>query len=487
MENGNKINQFNWYLFCIIFFILAGCILRILFFSYNRPMWNDECALAINLREQINYFVPLVYNQAAPQLFMYLSKVLYTIFHEKTFSLRIIPFITSILSIFLFYNISAKILVKKISIITAMAIFSLCYPLCYYAQEFKQYSSDIFCFLLILLSYFYTDQIASGSKKLKILYGIGCSILIWFSFTSIFALFSLLISLLIFHRERVKQLWISEGITAFNLLVFTVFNFQLNNNEYLHQFWADSFINAGVIEFFTLNIENIKYIFGKAFPLLLIVISLFLIFFKKQEIKKEENILITIPLFLTLVLSYFEIYPYSTRLILFLIPIFILLCTKVIDFITFKNKIINYITIGIIISIVICPVFSKSWKNIIRKKYGFENIQTLLSIALADAGPNDVIYISEGSEINFKYYKKYFKIKNEILYDKKRITDESSYIKNLNHLKKGKTYYWIISHLAHPPYRYSRINTVINWAKDKNNFNILHTDKTLNTLIKFSL
>ena len=139
---------------------------------------------------------------------------------EKELLLRIIPLISSILSIGLFYFLTDKFCVKKITKITALILFSTCYHLCYYAQEFKQYSSDVFCFLLILVSYFYLKTILNDKKKLFI-YGVLCSILMWFSFSSIFAIFGVFGTFILFYREQLQKVETAIAPVAVNILSFS--------------------------------------------------------------------------------------------------------------------------------------------------------------------------------------------------------------------------------------------------------------------------
>ena len=51
--------------------VAAGVLFRVLFFSYARPFWNDECALALNLlnRNFIQLFAPLDFSQVTPPLY----------------------------------------------------------------------------------------------------------------------------------------------------------------------------------------------------------------------------------------------------------------------------------------------------------------------------------------------------------------------------------------------------------------------------------
>ena len=464
----------------VIFIILCGIALRILFFSYGRPLWNDECALAVNIINRLNYFSTLEYNQAAPALFMYASKFFYGIFTNKDLALRIIPLISSILSIFLFYALSVKILVKKISIYTALFLFVFCYPLCYYSQEFKPYSTDVFSFLVIVLSYFYTDKISSFNYKGKILCGIGYSLVIWLSFSSIFALASLFFTLLVSKPKILKSLCIPAGITFLNLIITVILNFHLQNDVSLHTYWANGFIDQGFIKFLSLNIENIKYIFNSGIPLFFLLIALFGIIQTKKE---NCAAIIVIPLLLTLLLSYFRIYPYSKRCILFLIPIFILLCTKILDYINFKVKFINFILTCIISVIMIYPVLVNDVYNIIYKNYIEENLLVPLALAQKEAQKEDTIYISDGSEIIYDYYKHFIKINSNIIVENTRYNNNNEYIEHLEELPKNRTYYWII---AHHPKKFERNATVYHWAKYKKNFK-MYTDGKGNSLIRFSL
>lgn len=160
-----KLKIFNLQNIVIGLILGIGIVLRCIFYFYNRPFWNDECALALNVTNFWNFFKPLEYNQAAPQLFMYISKIFYYLIPAKELALRFFPFICSILSIWLFFIIAKQYLQKTFSRIVAISAFAICYPLCYYAQEFKQYSSDVLAFLLAISSYFYIDRIIANKKK----------------------------------------------------------------------------------------------------------------------------------------------------------------------------------------------------------------------------------------------------------------------------------------------------------------------------------
>lgn len=480
MKNINwGIKIFDTYKISIFICIAIGIILRLLFFSYNRPFWNDECALALNIKNSWNYFVPLIYNQAAPQLFMYISKCLYTLLPAKEFALKIIPLLSSISSLWLFYLLAKKYLTKQFSIIIAVLEFAVCYPLCYYAQEFKQYSSDVFCFIAILLTYLYLDKYYTDRKKIAI-YGIICAASIWFSFASLFALSSILFTMLIFDREKFSKLKISIILTVLSFIIFYFTNKYLNSNEYLHTYWGKFFISKNFSNLPKLMLYNVGYVFKSLFPILFIISSIIISFIKDN--KNRNFYLLFFPLIIAIILSYFGIYPFAARLILYLIPIFILLATKILDYINIKNSFIRATLFFIIAFLIVVPTALDSYSNIIKKNYTSENIIYPLKTAINLAKNNDIIYISEGNKILYEYYKDYIKTNKKIIIEDTNYTNQNDYINHLENLESGKTYYWI---MAHNPKKSERINTVYLWAKQKKDFQIYY-DKNLNTLIIFT-
>lgn len=473
--------KINVYQITLIVLFLIGCGLRLVFFSYNRPFWNDECALALNIRDTWNYIEPLKYSQAAPHLFMYLSKLIYTIFGQTEMRLRIIPLLSAIAGLGVFYFLSENFFTKKSSVLIAFALCSFCYPLCYYAQEFKQYSSDVLCFELILLSYFYLDKIKT--LKAKILYGAVCGILIWLAFPSAFAIFAVFLTLLIFNFQKFRMLLPALIPICINIILFYFVNKQLNSNEFLHTFWADGFINQGFLHFLQLCISNIKYVFASGLPFFFIAAGLIVIAIR--DFKDSRNVLIFSPLCLTLLLSWLSIYPFSTRLILFLIPVFILLTVKILDYINIKNKYLSGLFVILASFVLILPQGIDCVQTILNKKFGHnEDIKTALKIAKANTNTGDIIYISDGSEILYEYYGAIAGIKNPVHFDDKRYNDDAEYLNHLEDtLEKGMTYCWI---LAHYPQKDRRLNSVKEWAKGKENFKIF-TDNYSNAVIIFKM
>ena len=121
-----NINKNKVYLLGITITVLCGILLRVFLFLQDNAFWNDECALAFNIINNQHFFYffkPLSYGQAAPPLFMIISKFFHAIINDIEQGLRLFPFISSILSIFVFYLFGTKVLQKKSSVFVAMILF----------------------------------------------------------------------------------------------------------------------------------------------------------------------------------------------------------------------------------------------------------------------------------------------------------------------------------------------------------------------------
>lgn len=132
--------------------LLLGIYLRIDWFLVPRSFWNDSYCLALAVMR-----VPwkeilglLTLGQQAPLGFIIVSKSLGELFRYNEYALLVLPFVSGIVSSILFLFISVKLLHPKVVFI-ATFLWALNPELIFYTGEFKQYSTDIFFSLLLLL------------------------------------------------------------------------------------------------------------------------------------------------------------------------------------------------------------------------------------------------------------------------------------------------------------------------------------------------
>lgn len=115
-------------------------------------MTSDEIALALNVTDRgwnDLLFRPLMHDQVAPFGFLLLEKISVTIAGEGEAAFRFFPYLSSLVSLILFWRVSERYLGYP-SMLAALIAFALSPTLVFYAGAVKQYSSDIAVTLLLL-------------------------------------------------------------------------------------------------------------------------------------------------------------------------------------------------------------------------------------------------------------------------------------------------------------------------------------------------
>lgn len=476
-----KIDNNKIYLSLILIIILAGVFMRILFYSYGRSFWVDECSLILNIIEGHNFFKNLMYAQAAPPLFMHLSQLIYRIGNfigiKAEYSVRIFPLLSSILALPVFYLITKKVFNSKISIVLSLFLFTFNAKICYFSQEFKQYSSEVLFFITIIAAYLYID-VQKLTLNRKILLGLLLGISIWFSNAAAVASCAVGILLLVktFKRElNWKSLLILMLPAALCAVLYLIVMHDTFGNSYLHEYWTKHFIKWNFSNLYPILAGCSKYFFGrKIMPLILALIG-FLFF--AAEYKKEKNLILVLPFLITLALSYLHIYPFGDRLILFLFPLIVIYIGKTTDELLSKNKYIG-LAVACIVMLLSIYCFHTNYKQIIFKKYNEERVYDLLKISEQYVKPGDTIYLLAPSK-NYKYYIRFFNFKDVKVIQYFILLEEynqQNFYKHLITLPKGK-YYFL---MAGPRKNLMKIPLEI--LQHKYNGKLLYQDNKLNSI-----
>ena len=129
-------------------FLVLGIAMRALRFGLKYPLWGDEAFLAVNLmdRDFAGLTRPLDYQQVCPLLFLWLEKAVSLVLGFNEWSLRLMPTIASIATLFLFRHVAGRLL-KGVALVIAVAILAIGYTPIRHGGEIKPYATD---FLLAL-------------------------------------------------------------------------------------------------------------------------------------------------------------------------------------------------------------------------------------------------------------------------------------------------------------------------------------------------
>ncbi len=473
----------NLFFYSVVFFIIIlGIFLRVLFFSFSRPFWNDESALVLNIinRGYSGLFSSLDYFQAAPPLFCVICKFFFVFIKKIEFAMRFPALICSVLSLPVFFIFSRKLLKTKLAAIFALLLFSLNYQLIYYSQEVKQYSCDVFFFLSVLLLYFYINLEKIDLKNL-LLIGLFLAVIPWISYTALFAEVILFLLLIFKNWKKTILLFILPLISSLCLLPLML---KLDNSSFMQAFWAIGFLDKDFSNISELLKNNAIFYFmdfpNKFFIALMLVAGLciFAINYKSKQSK-----IIFLPLILAILLSYLHIYPMYLRTGLYLFPIILILTAKPFDVIKLKFEIINYIMIGFLFAHFTLCTFKTDYIQIIKKQYYKEDTTVFLNKFIKISKPDDTLVVPASSRINFDMYKNSVKLQNrKIIFINNFIYDIDDIKKTYSMLPENNTYYILLTHSSDKPYEYKNL---CDYAKAHKNAEVLK-DKDYNALIRFS-
>ena len=467
--------DFLYYTIVGLIFLLA-IFVRTKAYITNQPLWHDECSLAMNIihRNILGYFHGLEHSQVTPIGFVMLTKLISLVFGTKELTLRGIPYICGILSIPTFYYFSKMFLHKKWSIILVNVLFAINLQLIYYSQEFKQYSSDIFIFMLLFIIAV-NAIIYDYSYKKVFLFSMFLAGISLCSFPSLFiigayTLYNLYIK---FSEDKNIKKWIlyflpfATIILIYYLSVFITLQDEGMKTLYSDFYSAKGFVSCNIMSVIKLIKINLPYYFmPNKFILMHIILILTGLVWIIKQIKLKQNIILIICLFFILFASFLHIYPIMQRVSLYIVAILLILMVKPLDYIS-KDKKIYSIIIGLITLLSFYSYNLSFAKSILKSDFTnrYEPKETMKKLA-EQYNPNDYIIINNASDSEWYYYSDYFNLKTKKYFVLIVPTpNKTEYIKALNMLPKENSYwFYFVNDYSHSPV----IPFLKEWKTDKN-------------------
>lgn len=312
----------------LLFIIGTRCIQ---YFS-NPAIHYDEAALALNMMQRSfrELLAPLDYYQAAPVGFLMVSKLNVSLFGADEYILRLYPLLMGILSAFLLYRLTQNLAPRAVPFV--LFLFGASNIFIQYSAEFKQYGSDATIAILLFLATF--KVIRDYDNKSIWIWGLIASIAVWFSHAAVFVIAGIGIVLIIsrFLQKdwyKLRNIIIACAISASSFLIvyLNFYKFSAQNTElgnFFRNYWQQEFLQLDPISFITFFLEIFFWIGGiNQLGLLVIVIVVFIIGVLRTPV--QHTLLLLMPTAITMIASLLVLYPLSDRLILFLLPAFIIL------------------------------------------------------------------------------------------------------------------------------------------------------------------
>jgi hypothetical protein len=439
-------------------FATLGILFRLRQYLFDRSLWLDEALVVLNImgRSPSELLKPLDYHQGAPLGFLALQKAAVLGFGTSESVLRLVPFLSGILSMILFVIVSRRFLAPAASVV-AVGLFAVSDPLIYYSTEAKQYSSDVAVAILLFWLAGHLLERDSTVVRVVIVSIIG-AIVLWFSQPAAFILAAVGVSWLldsILRHDRHGLVLLSiPGVLwpASFLLSFLVSLRGLTHDAVLLDYWQGAFapfppLSGADVRWF---IDSSLGIFSDPVGLTLVGIAAVAALVGLVEFYSKHFarfVLLLTPLVATLAASTLHRYPFRGRLLLFLVPSLILLIAAGLERIrTQTSETLPYFSFLLIGFLFLHPLLDAG-SGLIKPRTK-EEIKPVIRYVENHRQDGDVLYLYYAALRPFQYYSARHLIApmDEITGVESR-QNWASYRKDLDQLR-GKKRAWILfSHI----------------------------------------
>ncbi len=400
--------------------LLYGILTRFAQYLSNRSIWFDESLLVMNILERgyLELLSPLDNVQAAPPVFLLLTKLLTELFGHTEYILRLIPFISGIAALFLFAKLAGRLLGRK-ALPPALALLVLSDRAIYYSAEAKQYSVELLMTIIILLAALYFYKQGYGLKETVILGLTGC-LVIWCAYPSVFVLAGTGITLFLFALKEKKEdrgkVMAKLGLIAMLWSTSFAVNYLFiagpaSRNEAFYIFFKDNFLpfppaTLSDLGWYPQTVINLFCNpLGFSIPhaaLLVVIITAGAVALWKTNSRFSLG-LILMPLAVLAVVSAMRYYPITDRLVLFTVPLLYLIIGEGIYHVTAALSRRSMVTSLVLVVVLFSMFILRSGYHLIKPRLN-EEAKPVIEYYFEKKQAGDQIYVYHESYKVFEYY-----------------------------------------------------------------------------------
>ena len=402
----------SWVLLAIV---AIGIVLRTVQYLADTSLWLDEIALVRGILEvDLTDLVtrPLPYVQVAPKGFLIAQKSAVLGFGPSDYVLRLVPFICSVVALVAFASLATRTL-SRIAAWVATLLFATAAPLVAFAGTVKQYSTDL-C-VAVILSWIAVDLITRPvTRRRAWSAAVSGALLQWFSHPSVLVTTGLAFSVMLWTSTtppdaRRRLVGLIVGLWAASALVVTVSalaTMSPETRDYMRLYWADGFAPTSFAGLLRTGWPwpTIRRLFRGGFgaqaalwyPLFPLYLTLSVIgvarLWRRQ---KRVAVVLTAPLIVTLSAAVARQYPFSDRLILFLVPLALMAIAEAIAAAAqfaerFSKRLAGLAVLGLSF-LAVLPVAKTL------PPYRVEDVKSVLRHVQTKRQPGDEVYVYYGA------------------------------------------------------------------------------------------
>ena len=401
--------------------LCLGILLRFWIYAAGNALWLDEAMVFLNIQNRsfAGLGQPLDYNQMAPIGWLIIHKIMLTIFGGSEYSMEFPALLFGLLSMWVCYQVANQWMNRHGVFLTALLI-SLLPPILIYSVALKPYIGDIFFAAAILaITFKILQQNQYSFANLGLLFIAGTAG-IFLSLPSVIILASSGLTLALKtaiekrYNDFLKLAVLGICWLAIFAFVYITFHGQPSDvtSWMRSDAWAKAmapvpFTSLASLIWYPSKLQNlVAYWFtdeGSFFAITLFGLGLFHLYRSGQAYVAG---LLTLPIIIALLVSMLELYPFSDRLSLYLIPSTVFAVAFGFDFLVEKSKNVRfaaYLFGGIFCLTIMWRVFSMVMSP--AAPLAVENVHPALQILSEQRKADDMIYVYYGAIPAFWVYR----------------------------------------------------------------------------------
>ena len=400
--------------------VAVGIALRVWQYAGRSALWTDEATLANNVVARSAgrlMLEPLAHNQAAPVGFLLIEKLAVTIGGANELALRAWPLCCALLALVLFWRVARRVLAPSV-VPLALAPFALAPALIFHAAEAKQYSSDMaiaLALLAVALALAARAPTARGAVTAAVLGAFAP----WLSQPAVLVIAGLSLALLVVEwrresggpRPRVTRVVCAWVLSAAAVVAVSEDHLAPASHRFLTLFWSEGFWpmslhGAAILTWPFLRVGS--ELEGQlSLPRSMALAGAALVAIGAWGAWRRDRAaaaMLAAPLFVTLGASAARLYPFSERLVLFLVPSLLLLMARGV---TTLAAALRLRELSLACATAATLLFIALGAHALREAppvYRRENIAPALDYLRLHAQPSDARYVYYGAVPAFEFY-----------------------------------------------------------------------------------
>ncbi len=412
-----------WWTLLALAVMAVGAAMRLRFYLYNRSMYRDEAALALNLvhRSFAGLLKPLDNHQGAPVGFLLLEKLVVSLLGSHEYALRLMPLVASILTLPLFYLLCRQFLSRPIAVI-ALIVVAMGEKQYDYSADTKQYAVDVFVtvalMLLAMLAVGNSLRQTAGSRRGLIALAIAGAMAVWFSHPAVFVLgaIGVMAAMEWFSRKRRSGIFDLAAVALVWILSFgadyLLVLHRLSHNDFMQSFWieADAFTPIPKsIQALVWYKETFFAIFESPCSLGFVGLSALVFVLGVGWLyrrRKSAALLVLMPVIFALAASLAHKYPFKERLILFICPLIAIFIGAGFAYLFEGGR--KAVGIVALLFLLITPL--NKTRQYIHQPWMHSDMRKVVSLVAANRQPGDRLYVYEFCYYPYEYYRDRFGI-----------------------------------------------------------------------------